>query len=54
MIVKEGREYIVNNGITKSLSKIKVYFDNDQNITTEDRTFPIEMVACAKDLAAAE
>ena len=41
MIVKEGREYIVNNGITKSLSKIKVYFDNDQNITTEDRTFDV-------------
>ena len=39
MIVKEGREYIVNNGIMKSLSKIKVYFDNDQNITIEGRTF---------------
>lgn len=38
MIVKEGREYIVNNGLKNSLQNIKVYFDNDQNITIEDRT----------------
>ena len=42
MIVKEGREYIVKNGLDNSLNKIKVYFDNDPTITTEDRKIDLE------------
>ena len=42
MIVKEGREYIVTNGLDNSLNKIKVYFDNDPTITTEDRKIDLE------------
>ena len=46
MIVKEGREYIVRNGLcnteTNTLGKIKIYFDNDPSITTQDTKIDLE------------
>ena len=40
MIVKEGREYIVNNGLKDiDNSNISIYFGTNENITTENMIF---------------